>query len=333
MSGDILRIFILLAIFASIFLLVQLFAERLASRRSHRSAVNKRLQMIGAGEDREIVTGRLLKNQPQAFTGLPPFIGTRLQAFERRVFSSGISFTVNQLLAAMAATAVFLFLLMLFVMFVAGPGISFGTLQLALFFSMALAVFLPNMIVGRMALKRRKKMEEQFPVALDIFVRALRSGHPVASAIDLLTHEMGDPIGSEFGIVSDEVSYGADLVSALSNMADRWNLEDMRMFVVSLSVQTQTGGNLAEILDNISKVIRDRHQMFMKVRALSSEGRMTGWMLSVLPVAAFLMIFIGTPDFYLGVANEPVFIYGSIALAIFYIIGVYTIRRMIDLKV
>lgn len=333
MSGDILRVFILLAIFASIFLLVQLVGERLASRQSHRSAVNKRLKMISAGEDRETVTGRLLKNKPRDFTGLPTFIATRLQAFERKVFTSGISVTVTQLLSAMSIGTIILLLLMLFAMSIAGIAITFGTVQLAIFFALALGIALPSLVIGRMALKRRKKMEEQFPVALDIFVRALRSGHPVASAIDLLTHEMGDPIGSEFGIVSDEVSYGADLVTALSNMANRWDLEDMRMFVVSLSVQTQTGGNLAEILDNISKVIRDRHQMFMKVRALSSEGRMTGWMLSVLPIAAFLLIFIGTPEFYLGVADEPVFIYGSIILAAFYVIGVYTIRRMIDLKV
>ena len=176
-------------------------------------------------------------------------------------------------------------------------------------------------------------MEKQFPVALDIFVRSLRSGHPVPSAIDLLTREMEDPIGSEFGLVSDEVAYGSDLVEALHSMADRWDLDDMRMFVVSLSLQNQTGGNLAEILENISGVIRDRAQMFMKVRALSSEGRMTGWMLTVLPVGAFLMIFLGSPEFYLNVADDPMFIISSIVLVVMYVIGVITIRKMVDLKV
>ncbi len=333
MSADILRIFILLAVFASIVLFVQLAAERMASRHSHRNAINKRMKMISAGEEREMVTGRLLKNKPHDFTGLPPIVAMRLQAFERKVFTSGVSFTAGQLLIAMGVGSVVLMLLILLLMSLTGVGIGFGTVQLVVLFSLALGIVLPNLVIGRIALKRRKRMEEQFPVALDIFVRALRSGHPVASAIELLTREMEDPIGSEFGIVSDEVSYGADLVTALTHMADRWNLDDMRMFVVSLSVQSQTGGNLAEILDNISKVIRDRHQMFMKVRALSSEGRMTGWMLSVLPIAAFTLIFIGTPEFYLNVADEPVFIYGSITLAVFYVIGVYTIRRMIDLKV
>jgi len=105
------------------------------------------------------------------------------------------------------------------------------------------------------------------------------------------------------------------------------------MFVVSLSVQSQTGGNLAEILDNISKVIRDRHQMFMKVKALSSEGRMTGWMLTVLPVFAFVSIFLATPQYYLAIAEDPIFIYGAVSLVIMYILGVYIIRRLVDLKV
>ena len=101
--------------------------------------------------------------------------------------------------------------------------------------------------------RTRKKMQDQFPVALDVFVRGLRAGHPIAAALDLLTVEMPDPIGSQFGIVVDEVTYGADLRDALTAMADRWDLDDMRMFVVSLSVQSETGGNLAEILENLSQ--------------------------------------------------------------------------------
>ena len=105
---------------------------------------------------------------------------------------------------------------------------------------------------------------------------------PVAAALDLLTVEMPDPIGSQFGIVVDEVTYGADLRDALTAMADRWDMEDIRMFVVSLSVQTETGGNLAEILENLASVVRARASLFLKVRALSSEGRMTGWILTIL---------------------------------------------------
>jgi tight adherence protein B len=214
-----------------------------------------------------------------------------------------------------------------------GGGLGFGRLVMLATFCFLLAAGIPLLILQVRANRMRKKMEEQFPVALDVFVRGLRAGHPIAAALDLLTVEMPDPIGSQFGIVVDEVTYGADLRDALSAMADRWDLEDMRMFVVSLSVQNETGGNLAEILENLSQVIRERASMMRKVRALSSEGRMTAVMLTALPVVAFTLLFIGNPRFYLDVADDPAFLPGYVALLTLYAIGFFTIRRMIDLKV
>jgi tight adherence protein B len=107
----------------------------------------------------------------------------------------------------------------------------------------------------------------------------------------------------------------------------------MRMFVVSLSVQSETGGNLAEILENLSKVIRERHSMLMKVRALSSEGRMTALMLTALPVLAFVGLFLVNPAFYLEVADDPMFMPGFVGLLLLYFVGFITIRKMVDLKV
>jgi len=144
---------------------------------------------------------------------------------------------------------------------------------------------------------------------------------------------MPDPIGSEYGLVADEVSYGAELADSLSSMAERWGLEDIRMFVVSLSVQNETGGNLAEILENLASVIRARASLFLKVRALSSEGRMTGWILTILPVGAFVALFAINPAFYLDVADDPAFIIGFVGLIVMYIIGFATIRMMINIKV
>lgn len=211
--------------------------------------------------------------------------------------------------------------------------LTFGVIQLIVAISAAIAIGVPLFAISFMAQRRRKKMQSQFPVSLDIFVRALRSGHPVSSAIELLTQEMDDPIGSEYGLVSDEVSYGADLTDALNEMANRWDLDDIRMFVVSLSVQSETGGDLAEVLSNLSKVIRDRASLFLQVRALSSEGRMTGWLLTALPVFTFVSLFTMNPQFYLGVARDPIFYIGFPIMILWYFVGVYAIRRMVDLKV
>src|SRR5690606_36436175 len=160
-----------------------------------------------------------------------------------------------------------------------------------------------------------------------------RSGHPIAGALDLLTQEMEDPIGSEFGLVSDEIAYGANLTDALNDMAERWDLDDLRMFVVSLSVQNDTGGNLAEILDNLSKVIRERASLYLKVRALSSEGRMTGLMLTGLPIFTFVLVFLLNPPFYLDVAADPIFYIGFPLLLVWYVVGVIAIRKLVNIKV
>ena len=129
------------------------------------------------------------------------------------------------------------------------------------------------------------------------------------------------------------MSYGAELTDSLASMAERWGLEDVRMFVVSLSVQSETGGNLAEILENLADVIRARASLYLKVRALSSEGRMTGWMLTILPIAAFLGLFTLNPGFYLEVARDPMFIVGFLGLTVLYLIGFVTIRQMVDIEV
>lgn len=333
MTAEIIRIFVLLAVFAAVFLIIQTSATSYAKSRTYKGAVNERLRMISSGQDRETVIGKLMKNRPGNDNNLPPFLAGFEEEFEKMVFASRIRLTVGQLTMLMGLGLVAVFLILLLSVAAFGTGLGIGTIFIVGLVSICLAIVIPWMVISRMAQAQRKKMEHQFPIALDIFVRALRSGHPIASAIDLLTREMDDPIGSEFGLISDEVAYGADLVGALENMADRWELEDMKMFVVSLSVQSQTGGNLAEILDNISKVIRDRHQMFMKVKALSSEGRMTGWMLTALPVFAFVSIFLVTPQYYLENAEDPIFMYGAISLIIMYFLGVYIIRRLIDLKV
>ena len=226
-----------------------------------------------------------------------------------------------------------LFVLIILLLIATGASLGGGRILLIATFAFLLGAGIPILYFQFRAGRMRKKMQDQFPVALDVFVRGLRAGHPIAAALDLLTVEMPDPIGSQFGIAVDEVTYGADLRDALDAMADRWDLDDMRMFVVSLSVQNETGGNLAEILENLSRVIRERASMMLKVRALSSEGRMTATMLTGLPVVAFLILFIGNPRFYLDVADDPAFMPGYVGLLVLYAIGFWSIRRMVDLKV
>ena len=296
-------------------------------------AINLRLKMIGKGRSHGETLNLLRRADSALPTGLPQFLASTAQKFERMLVQAQLTIPTGQLMLLILLAPVAVFFLILIVMFSLGMGVSAGRLLMIATFAGAIGAGLPLMILNFKATRTRKKMQEQFPVALDVFVRGLRAGHPIAAALDLLTVELTDPIGTEFGIVVDEVTYGADLRDALENMAERWDMDDMRMFVVSLSVQSETGGNLAEILDNLSRVIRERASMMLKVRALSSEGRMTAVMLTALPILAFTSLFILNPSFYLDVSDDPAFVPGFVGLIALYLTGYFTIRKMVNLKV
>jgi tight adherence protein B len=328
------RPMILFCIFAAVVLAAETLARWLAANRAGDKAINLRLKLIGRGHDRAEALSLLRRSGSAIPAGLPPFVERLGHKLERMLMQAQVTLPTPRLMLALlvAPIAVF-FLLMLLMIFWWGMSMSPGRLVITITFAAVLGTVLPLLVLNFKATRTRKKMEEQFPVALDVFVRGLRAGHPIAAALDLLTVEMPDPIGSQFGIAVDEVTYGAELRDALQSMADRWEMEDMRMFVVSLSVQSETGGNLAEILENLSKVVRERHSMMLKVRALSSEGRMTATMLTILPVFAFVVLFLFSPRFFLDVANDPWFIPGFGILIFLYLTGFFIMRRMVDLKV
>lgn len=333
MTENWLRAIVLILVFAAVVFLVERLVGVFVGRRLESAAINKRLDLIGKGVSRGEAMQLLRRRASELPDNLPAFLVGPAVRFEKMLIAAGLSMPTGQLMLALIIAPVALFVIAITLMLALGVALGGGRVLLLLTFCGLLGAGLPILYFSMRATKMRKKMQDQFPVALDIFVRGLRAGHPIAAALDLLTVEMPDPIGSQFGIVVDEVTYGADLRDALSSMADRWDLEDMRMFVVSLSVQNETGGNLAEILENLSQVIRERASMMLKVRALSSEGRMTAAMLTGLPVLAFVILFLGNPRFYLDVADDPAFLPGYIALLTLYGIGFFSIRRMIDLKV
>ncbi len=328
-----LKVLALVLIFAAVVFVVERLVSATVGRRMEGRAINQRLDLIGRGMPRSEAMQLLRRRATQIPEGLPSFLATPAIRIEKMLMAAGIAMETGKLMLALLVAPVVIFLGIILFMAAGGIAIGGGRILILATFALLIGAGVPLLFFQARAARRRKKMQDQFPVALDVFVRGLRAGHPIAAALELLTVEMPDPIGSQFGIVVDEVTYGADLRDALTAMADRWDLEDMRMFVVSLSVQSETGGNLAEILENLSTVIRERASMMMKVRALSSEGRMTATMLTGLPVLAFTLLFIGNPSFYLDVADDPAFVPGFVGLLILYAIGFYSIRRMIDLKV
>ena len=328
-----LRAAFLVCVFGAVLLAVEVIVSSLARNRSDSRAINARLKQMSGGRDHEATLNVLRLATLQIADSLPAALRPLGRKFDRIMTAAQTGIEPMRVAMFLLFAPLALLVMGLVVLLALGAPISVGRLFLLATLAVMLGTFVPLMVLQWRANQARKKMTEQFPVALDVFVRGLRAGHPISAALELLTLEMPDPIGSQFGQVVDEVAYGADMRDALQSMAERWDMDDMRMFVVSLSVQSETGGNLAEVLENLTKVIRERASMMMKVRALSSEGRMTGLMLTALPILAFIGVFLLNPGFYLDVADDPAFMPGFIGLLLLYAIGFFTIRRMVDLKV
>jgi len=192
---------------------------------------------------------------------------------------------------------------------------------------------LPLLVLRFLRGRRRKAFGAQFPDALDMIVRSLRAGHPVPIAIGLVAREMKDPIGSEFGIVGDEITYGSDLESALRNLYFRIGQDDLPLFVTAVGIQASTGGNLGEILANLSKVIRERFKMRRKVRALASEGRASAIILSSLPLLLMVIIHVVAPDFYGSIWNEDLTRKVLMAAGGWMAFGNFIMYRMVNFRI
>lgn len=168
-----------------------------------------------------------------------------------------------------------------------------------------IAIILPYFWLKRRASKKTALFATQLPEAIDLITRSLKAGHPIPVAISMVAREMPDPIGTEFGIVSDEVTYGSDLVTALNGLHERVNLPDLPLLISSVSIQATTGGNLREILEGLSEVIRERMKMKRKIKAISSEGRMSAMFLTAMPVMLFIALQFLIPKYYGEVWDEP----------------------------
>ncbi len=262
------------------------------TRASYRKHINRRLKVTSDNSDRESVLVQLRRER--GLTGGGEY---RLPVinFNRLLLQSGLTLGIGKLFSIVALAAM----------------VTFGAMQVfqwPLLHSAGAAAFvgliLPLAVLKLLRMRRLRNFGARFPDAIDIIVRSLRAGHPVPVALSTVSKELPDPVGTEFGIVSDEITYGADLESAMRDLYFRVGSEDLPLFVTAVAIQSSTGGNLGEILDNLSGVIRQRFKMRRKIRALAAEGRASAIILSSLPIGIFAAVQIVTPDFYASVWHE-----------------------------
>ena len=230
------------------------------SNASYRKKINRRLKVMSDKTDRESVLVQLRRER-----GLTSGGDYRLPIvnLNQLLLQSGLSIGLGRLVLLILLGMVAMFAAVLF---------SHGTLTQAMVATLVGGVALPPLVLRILRNRRQKKFSAQFPDAIDMIVRSLRAGHPVPIAITMVGKEMPDPIGSEFGIVSDEMTYGSDLETAMRNLYFRVGTDDLPLFVTAVAIQRSTGGNLGEILENLSSVIRDRFKMRRKISRTGRRG-------------------------------------------------------------
>ncbi len=244
-------------------------------------------------------------------------------ALGKMVLQSGVRLGSGGIYALMVAAACLGVLLSLYY------GKSPLWMPVGSFLGAAFPIFVLNFLVKR----RRNKAVAQLPEALDVIIRSLRAGHPVPVSIGLVGREMADPIGSEFGIVSDEISFGSNVSSAVQRLADRVGQEDFDLLAAMIRLQERTGGNLVELLASNADTIRQRQKMRLKIRAVSAEGRASALILNAAPVGLYLIIRAAAPDFYGGVEESDIVKYGLMGIVFWMFIGNLVMRKMINFKV
>jgi tight adherence protein B len=181
--------------------------------------------------------------------------------------------------------------------------------------------------------QRIEKFEEQLPDAIDAMKRALRAGHPFSAALKLVSEDMDQPVAREFELTYADINYGSDLRRAMLGLLQRMPSVTVMALVTSVLVQKETGGNLAEILGQISSVIRSRFRFQRKVKTLSAEGRLSAWILALIPFALFIIISVTTPDYLPVLLEEPI---GRKLVAfgfVMAVVGIYWIRRVIRIDI
>lgn len=303
---------------AVIFLAEALYLGVIAPMRSRR-AINKRLRVQS-----EVTGGEQALIRLKAQRGIDDRDLSVMGGLRKMLVQSGLTINLGRFLMIMVLACVVL---------VTGL-LVFTTLPMlaSIAGGLAVGIGLPLFVVRYIRNKRRTAFQAQLPDALDVVVRSLRSGHPVPTALALVGREMADPIGSEFGLTTDELTYGLDLPRALQNLTGRVGVPDMSLLVTAVSLQSSAGGNLGEVLENLSRVLRDRFQLKRKVRSLSAEGRFSAYGLTILPPAIALAIYFPNPRYYSDVWHQPTFQLVMGGLIVWKILGDLMIYKMINFK-
>jgi tight adherence protein B len=319
--------FILMPIAGAMLLALGIFQVVMDLRTAKQRKVLERLsESKGSAKERQVKDNLLRKRAADLQKNFVEGILSRLQlvaSLQRVLDQADVNWSASRLLVNLGGISV-----------LAGIGLYVLNLQPISCIGAAIAVFtLPILFLVGKRKRRIKTLVEQLPDVFELMGQALRAGHSLASGIQLVSVQMPDPIAGEFARVFHEQNLGIKIEDALLNMADRVDQMDVRFFVTAVLIQRQTGGDLAEVLDKIGKVIRDRIQLFGTVRALTAEGRLSGLVLLLLPVLVFFISLSVNPNYartLLDTPNGRILLGTAICMDL---MGMAMIKKIVNIKV
>lgn len=292
----------------------------------HARRVNRRIRLATSGAaDANGSTSILKQRTMSASAGLARLLARIPGAvgLDGFLLQAGVSWTVAQFIGlslAAAATVMCACLLS-------------GLLPILAVVVGVIGGILPFVAVQRLRTQRLRKLEAQLPDAADLIGRALRAGHSMTSAFSMAAEELPNPIADEFRAVFEEITFGISMNDALTGLAERMPINDLRYLVVAILIQRESGGNLAEILDNVSQIIRERLKLLDKVRVLSAEGRLSAWILSLLPLVLAGSMFLLNPKFMQLLWTDPrgftVLCYAAGML----VLGIFWMRQVVRIHI
>ena len=307
-----------LAAFLGVLLLLEGLRQLFSRSSGAKEAKSRRMQLIAKGASTEEILKILKPQEKRSFVERLPFVGDLPTVLRQ----AGITMAPGAFLMTCLAAAIAIFVV----------GTQFMNILNAAVLGFVVGLFLPILQVRMKRNERLTKLVNQLPDALDLMARGLKVGHPLNTSLQAVANEMADPVGSEFGIVVDQVSFGDELTEAFRDFAERIDQEDIHYLSTAIAIQHGTGGDLARVLSVMSRTIRDRLNMRKKIKALSAEGRLTAGFLSFIPVLIFVVMQILTPSYYGSIANEPEAIPLAIAIITLTVLNALILRRLVNFR-
>ena len=318
-------IFTIVAFIAVILLVEGLYMMWNSYKGPEAKKIDQRLRALSASSDiserAAVLKNRMLSEAPaiqRLLLGIP-----RINNLDRWLVQSGLEWTVAKLLGISLLFSAAAYVMLSFVALL-------QFMQLAVAIAACLA---PFAYVQWKRRKRLRRLEQQLPDTLDLIGRAMRAGHALPSGLQMVGDEMMDPIAKEFRITHDEINFGVSMQQALTNLSERAPITDLRYFVVAILVQREAGGNLTEVLDNLSRLIRNRLKFHAKIRVLTTEGRMSAWVLGLLPFGIAGLLNFANHDFISILWTDPAGIMIAQVVLGMMAVGALLLYKLVQIRV